>query len=473
MASRTPLTSGTNRFDVRMSTRMRGGNGATAPSARAIVPFDCMASFALTGRVGNSIEAVINVGAEGVFVATGISYGLDEDRARPVALQIAANGPSIVPRDLLLQDIPSLALIEGFRVNPRYRAELRDGTVVPRARYLAPVAPGDDTVFERLVPPTPVSFLYGIVDSASGRELQDEMTHNIASLGKHDGERPFRQLATPLPFAPRSTVRLQVIERTPDVRGMLQIVLHGYRILGANMCPEPVARLLATGGAPTSDGFSAGVDGARVVPFDYVSRIVLRGEPGEHRHDEIVINNDGKFVATAIGYGLDVDDTNVALLEGINRIPAALRPMNNRRVVLREVPLSAFPPDALLDGIRLRPSIARACMTAGGNLTAMLDADLADRAFERVNTPSDVSFRYTLVDGGGRRELQNRVGIHNVAGLGIANGRRPFKRLAHPLLFEPRSNIRIDVEERFGRGQLYIVFQGYKVLGTPSGNGAR
>ena len=83
--------------------------------------------------------------------------------------------------------------------------------------------------------------------------------------------------------------------------------------------------------------------------------------------------------------------------------------------------------------------------------------------FERLNRPDDVSFRYSIFDTGTGRELQNQP-INNIAGLGIANGDRPFKRLARPMLFQPRSTIRVTVEEQFGSGTLFIVFQGYKLL---------
>ncbi len=65
--------------------------------------------------------------------------------------------------------------------------------------------------------------------------------------------------------------------------------------------------------------------------------------------------------------------------------------------------------------------------------------------------------------------MQNQP-INNIAGLGIANGERPFKKLARPMLFLPRSTIRVTVDERFGRGNLFIVFQGYKRLGGPTTN---
>jgi hypothetical protein len=76
-----------------------------------------------------------------------------------------------------------------------------------------------------------------------------------------------------------------------------------------------------------------------------------------------------------------------------------------------------------------------------------------------------VSFRYAIFDTGTGRDLQNQP-IHNIAGLGIADGERPFKKFARPMIFLPRSTIRVTVQEHFGRGTLYFVFQGYKVLAS-------
>jgi len=83
-----------------------------------------------------------------------------------------------------------------------------------------------------------------------------------------------------------------------------------------------------------------------------------------------------------------------------------------------------------------------------------------------------IDFKYSIVDSGSGRELQNRP-IHNIAGLGDATGRRPFRPLAKPMLFMPRSTIRIEVEE-ITRGttkdaELFIVFHGYKMLGYGMG----
>ena len=91
------------------------------------------------------------------------------------------------------------------------------------------------------------------------------------------------------------------------------------------------------------------------------------------------------------------------------------------------------------------------CAEDNGTLANQLPFELLDSLFERLNRPQDVSFRYALFDTGTGRELQNQR-LNNVAGLGIADGDRPFKRLARPMVFLPRSTIRIEVEEVFGRG---------------------
>lgn len=81
-----------------------------------------------------------------------------------------------------------------------------------------------------------IDFKYSIVDSATGRELQNRPIHNIAGLGDATGERPFRMLAKPMVFAPRSTIRFEIeeiSEGTQYENAELYIVLHGYKILGS------------------------------------------------------------------------------------------------------------------------------------------------------------------------------------------------------------------------------------------------
>jgi hypothetical protein len=119
----------------------------------------------------------------------------------------------------------------------------------------------------------------------------------------------------------------------------------------------------------------------------------------------------------------------------------------------------------LTGGFRLNPNFA-ALATADPPLD-QLTAGTRDRAFETgAVAAEEASFRYSIDVVSTGRELQNKE-IHNIAGLGIANGDRPFRPFAKPMMFEPRSSIRIQITEISGPpGTLFIVLQGYKMLGT-------
>jgi hypothetical protein len=468
----------------RTGTRGRPPYPRQAESAAAgpVIPYDLGATFRITGRPGNLVQDVINISANGTFVAVGIGYGFEEERERPIgapnAIQFAAKDDSIVVGDLVLEDLPLAALIEGFRVNPRFADWVFGGRAlgVGNGGFTgSPAIPGTvpaDRVFgsvlERIKASEEISFLFSLVDSGTGREFQDQAAHNLASLGKSNGERPFRLLAQPFHFAPRSTLRLQVTERTEGVRGTLFIVLYGYRVLGAAACPEPIARRLQ--GSPMCPVETIGNPDARIIPFDYVSRLQLTGRRGNQVEDELPVNADGGFVATSIGYGLAVEERNVSLQMGAvadvqdARLRDELQAWQPGLAVnLGHLPLRLIPSSALLDGIRIRPGWIRIALQDDGHLADELRFELLGSIFERLNRPEDVSFRYALSDPGTGRELQNQR-LNNIAGLGIADGDRPFKRLARPMIFLPRSAIRVEIEEVYGRGDVFIVFQGYKLL---------
>ena len=143
---------------------------AAASPATKEIPYDYVAIFKLTGKRGNRVQDVINISIEGAFVAVTIGY-------------------SVSPRENLEGKFDS----------------------------------------------STIEFKYSIVDSGSGRELQNRSIHNIAGLGEATGKRPFRSFAKPMLFMPRSTVRIEVEELSsgqPFEGGELQIVLHGYKVLG-------------------------------------------------------------------------------------------------------------------------------------------------------------------------------------------------------------------------------------------------
>ena len=439
--------------------------------ARHVIPYDHAATFKLEGRPGRVVQDVINVGPDGVFVATAIGYGFEEERGRPLQLIDAPAAAVGLPGDITLAQLPLDALIEGFRIAPRHEALWFDGDAPGTPLRNEPLSVGQlDLVLERVRPVRDdLSFLFTLADSASGRELQDEPALNTASLGSARGERPFRPLAQPVQFLPRSTVRVQVEERSFDRRGTLFIVLYGYKILTSSVCPEPMQRAVQALMQPPP------ID--RTVPFDYVARIELTGRPGQRSETEIPISAEGAFVATAIGYGLAPEDRRVIIdlaqlsdladLALRARLLAALLPPNPV-VALGDLPLRCFNAAALRDGIHLRPDFVHLALDGGG--LATLDVRLIDGLFETLNRPEDVSFRYSLHDTGVGTELQNQP-LHNLAGLGRADGDRPFKRLSPPMQLFPRATLRLSVQEHGGRGTLFVALHGFKRMdigGSPA-----
>jgi len=462
---------------------LRGAARRFAPpampvTATSLIPYDQAVSFTLRGAPGNIVEGVINVGVDGVFVATAIGYGFEEERARDLSLPLIAAGATTPPAtfrvgDITLGDISSDALIDGFRLkaSPATPAGAAGTSASPLERISAQEA--RNGILEKINTPADISFFFSMVDSSSGRELQDEPVNNLASLGRSDGERPFRLLPKPLSFAPRSTLRLQVIENSEGVQGTLFIVLYGYKILAPSHCPEPIMRSLhGLPGCPTE---IIGLPSERVFPYDYVGNLELLGQPQRFVQQDININVEGGFIATSLGYALATDGQTVRLAAALERIrnstAAADAELKKRLfnafgdVNLNAVPLALFGTQALQDGIHIRPGLLRVALNDGGRLTSQLSSALADKVFESINRAEDVSFRYTILDSSTGRELQNGL-INNIAGLGSADGVRPFKTFARPMIFLPRSAIRVVVQEHFGRGRLFLVFQGYKLAGT-------
>lgn len=440
--------------------------------------YDYVATFPLTGEVGRVREDVLNVSVEGVFVAQEIGYGFVAERTQTVFLLPPPAGTPALPENLAevtLKSLPPDVLITGFRFNPAFErlAFVRD-LADPKRTLLSPNLDAkladptsDDRIelLQRVLRVDELHFLFQIIDSGTGRELQNEPIHNVAGLGKSNGERPFRVLAKPTAFLPRSTIRIQVEEATQGAQGELVLALHGYKILGAANVTEaqlrtapPVVRAPYFYGSEKATARvlkqvrEGQIPRQRIVPFDYVATFELTDTPENLVEDEVHINVEGGFVTTAIGYSLLPEDRSVTLD----------LPDGNGNVAVGDIPLKQFPAEALKEGFRIRPELVSIAFGAGGQLAA-LPKDTINVLFERLNLPEDVRFKYRVIDTGTGRELQNKFEL-NVAGLGIANGDRPFRELAYPMHFLPRSTIRVQVEEISGRGRLFMVFQGYKIL---------
>lgn len=167
------------------------GIPATALTTPKEVAYDYVATFTLTGQSGNRVQDVINISIEGVFVAVAIGY-------------------SFIPRSNLVV-APTIDGVTGLE---DFLSLLGRSLLV---RFVG------------------IEFKYSIIDSGTGRELQNKPIHNIAGLGEATGDRPFRLFAKPMLFMPRSTIRIEVEEvLDSDLYNgaQLYIVLHGYKALG-------------------------------------------------------------------------------------------------------------------------------------------------------------------------------------------------------------------------------------------------
>lgn len=163
----------------------------------------------------------------------------------------------------------------------------------------------------------------------------------------------------------------------------------------------------------------AATPNVKEIPYDYVARFVLNGNKSGNRVQDVInISTDGSFVAVAIGYSF---------------IPS---PIPKIGVGIPNVPEDLF-------------------------------QLLVERLFVHL---CGIDFKYSIIDSSTGRELQN-LPLHNMAGLGEPNGNRPFRPMAKPMLFQPRSTIRIEIEEisigpQYKDAQLYIILHGYKLLGS-------
>ncbi len=259
------------------ATRMRSiVPAAPAADAQRSIPFDYTFRFNLLGdpnRPNLVHRSTITISVEASFTAVSIGYGV-VPQVTPIIFGPAPLAPfqtvpglgvpALAPAsfrnislgqlfDTLVRALsatgdvlagetgPSAAFKAGIRLNPQF-AELalaNDGNDLLSVDTLSRLfqvtsAPSDE-----------VQFLYALFDDGSGREFQSEPLLNIAGLGGSGGQRPFRYFARPISFEPRSTIRMEVTERS-QFQGELHVSLHGYKVLGG--AGTPTGRVLSPTG---------------------------------------------------------------------------------------------------------------------------------------------------------------------------------------------------------------------------------
>jgi hypothetical protein len=213
-------------------TQMREMNRASPETSMPIksepsikeIPYDYVATFKLLGKQGNRVQDVINISTDGAFVANAIGYSFIPALKVQNGNVLGSSGSTELSTTFLQN--PLLSLIEPF-VQP---SPPSDPTRTSQQLQLIKLV--SECLLVKLCG---IQFKYSIVDSGSGRELQNQPIHNIAGLGESSGDRPFRPFAKPMIFMPRSTIRIEIEEISEGpiyTDAQLYIVLHGYKMLG-------------------------------------------------------------------------------------------------------------------------------------------------------------------------------------------------------------------------------------------------
>jgi hypothetical protein len=235
-----------------------------AQETRRTIPFDYGLKFTLEGEPGLSHRRTIEVSVEAAFSVTSVGYGFVPDfaalsfgpqragaadpnlfaallapfSAATVTLENLADlaDRAVATRPEMRAALGGRNLLEtGIRLNPEVRDQFRfaPGALSPAAAARA---------FQAVAfPDSQVPFLYALFDQGSGRAFQNEPILSVAGLGASDGERPFRQYAPPIHFAPRTVIGMEVQEMALW-RGTLQVALHGFKTLGEAGTPTDPRR---------------------------------------------------------------------------------------------------------------------------------------------------------------------------------------------------------------------------------------
>lgn len=245
----------------------------------------------------------------------------------------------------------------------------------------------------------------------------------------------------------------------------------------------------------------AAIGAQRTIPFDYTFRFDLAGTPDQTHNKTITVSIESAFTAVSVGYGVIPRLTTITFGPTRSEVPPPgpilLSTGSGPKPTLRQVTLNNVVDslkraageapgaiglnigpktgEALLNGFRINPRFADLALSNDGS-TGLDDAELQS-LFQTVAAPADrVVFLYSLFDEGSGRQFQDQP-LLNIAGLGSADGDRPFRPFTPPVTFAPRTNIRMEITEKSAfQGELHVSLHGYKVLGasgTPTGRQLR
>ncbi len=254
---------------------------------RRRIPYDYSFFFEMTGAPQKVLASTVTVSVEASFVAASVGYGfvpvteplrfggkradfLPAVSTPPVTAAFVSTTPVLSAASIFgpilnvaaksfkepvktaeFGPLTAQILESGFRINPALAQRILNGGLFE---------PIEDALLEQLFevvtpPPDQIQFLYALFDQGTGRAFQSEPLLNTAGLGDSRGERPFRHFASPIVFAPRTVIKMEVTELT-TIKGSLYVSLHGYKVLGGVGTPTG-----PSGPVPVSPASAAGTAG--------------------------------------------------------------------------------------------------------------------------------------------------------------------------------------------------------------------
>jgi hypothetical protein len=440
------------------SQSMLGEPPSAATPRTKTIPFDYVFQFQLLGQRGNKVQDVVEISMEGVFVALSVGYSLALDQKSitrnfqpvinasttprpPTLTPLFSNGVGVT--GFLLAGMPGadvglllLALPEGIIIESPVLASpvLASEVLVAPSLFRQATIGADGTVTINFEQPISTGATFRVWDRTNDlfsqvfevADLSSEgfLTTPMIGTNPQTLKLPASGDSSIFVYGPNSTVNVFVVESATG-----------------NFLP-----ILRPQGSGSTDEFSLGLAGTEV-PLKVLSTANQLADRPLSPGDALFVRNAGPGVGIPFSM-FSVPQTRLSAIT-LGALEAGLEKVGAD----------------LTGGFRLNAD-------SGGLTQTDLSLDqLSSGALERIfqtggASTEDVSFLYTLDATGTGREYQNKA-IHNIAGLGIANGDRPFRPFAKPVMFEPRSSIRIQVEEISGpAGNLFIVLQGYKMLGT-------
>lgn len=420
-----------NPYPARTASQQVMQNAPARPSAR-LLPFDQVVSLRLTGERDNIVRTVTNISVEGPFVASAIGYSLI---AEPVSFRPEEN--IIVESQPPSAPVPPQALI---RLESEENPTLHTGRIELFGTPLATVR------------------LTVLLD---GKVVPGGVVVDVKAKGKGKAAK-----AAPdehkLPDSGHLVLNQPVFQGKSFKKGVVRVEDLDHDIIGSvvEFSPQTDESFLFGDRLPVIGRSRIDIKGA-------ANKTVLVGtgtdlsQPGQGR--QVTLDANGNATVTldkplSPGSTITIRKDNEGFIESqtMLTLPKELLNLN----------LALIPFEFLRRGFRVKRSLIWRLEKGVPPPTSELE-----EPFEPCGV-SDLNFLYTITDQGSGRELQNEP-IHNIAGLGIANGDRPFRTFPKPIVFRPRSVVQFEVREiSGGPGTLFFVLQGYKVIGAGAQGGS-